>query len=90
MAGFVVTGHRCEETDPNRQSGLFLTPVDLRFLLTWERIPRGTYRYDVGLFMRPHTGGVWATSEGERMPECARKRGTGRETEREKFQIWRG
>ena len=80
------------ELFPNCQSGLFLRPVGLRFLLTWERIPRGTYRYEVDLIIRPHTCGVWATSEGERMRECARvqEKDRERDREREKLKIWRG
>ena len=36
------------------------------------------------LFIRPHTGGVWATSEGERMRECKRKKGRERERQRKR------
>ena len=73
------------ELFPNCQSGLFLRPVDLRFLLTWERIPRGPYRYQVDLFILPHTCGVWA-SEGplQKERECESVRESKRRTERER------
>lgn len=86
MAGFVVTRHTCEKRAlPHLSVRALLRPVDLRFLLIWERIPRGTYRYEVDLFIRPHTCGVWA-SEGplQKERECESVRECKRRTERER------